>query len=87
MKAEDRLLSEDWGLYDGQHVVFKPAQMSVQQLYEGTERAWKQVYRLPSIWRRRSGSRRDPLIALAANAGYRFYANHLHAFYTCDWMT
>ena len=24
-------------------------------------------------------------VALSANIGYRFYANHLHQFYTCDW--
>ena len=87
LKAQDRLLTEDWGLYDGQHVVFEPAHMSAQQLYEGTERAWKYAYSFPSIWRRLAGSRRNPLIALAANAGYRFYANHLHNYYTCDWMT
>jgi radical SAM superfamily enzyme YgiQ (UPF0313 family) len=84
LKAEDRILTEDWGLYDGQHVVFQPANMSVEQLYEGNEMAWKYVYGFPSIWRRLAGSRRDPLIALAANLGYRFYANNLHTFYTCD---
>ena len=84
LKDEGRVLTEDWSLYDGQHVVFQPANMSVEQLHEGTEMAWKHVYGFPSIWRRLAGSRRDPLIALAANLGYRFYANNLHSFYTCD---
>jgi radical SAM superfamily enzyme YgiQ (UPF0313 family) len=87
LKAENRILSEDWALYDGQHVVFQPAQMSVRQLYQGTERAWKDAYSVPAIWRRLAGSRRNPLIALAANTGYRFYAHHLHDYYTCDWPT
>jgi radical SAM superfamily enzyme YgiQ (UPF0313 family) len=86
LKAENRILTEDWALYDGQHVVFEPAHMSVQQLYQGAERAWRHAYSVPSIWRRLAGSRRSPLIALAANAGYRFYANHLHDTYTCDWL-
>jgi radical SAM superfamily enzyme YgiQ (UPF0313 family) len=84
LKAEGRILTEDWSLYDGQHVVFQPANMSVQGLREGTERAWKQAYSFPAIWRRLAGSRRQPLIALAANLGYRFYADNLEKFYTCD---
>lgn len=84
LKAEGRILTEDWSLYDGQHVVYQPANMTVEQLHEGTHMAWKYVYSFPSIWRRLAGSRRDPLIALAANLGYRFYANNLQSFYTCD---
>jgi len=84
LKAEGRILTEDWGLYDGQHVVFRPANMSVKQLYEGTEMAWKYAYSYSSIWKRLAGLRREPLIAMAANLGYRFYANNLHKFYTCD---
>ena len=84
LKAEGRILTEDWSLYDGQHVVFQPANMSVEQLYEGTEMAWKYAYSYSSIWRRLAGSRREPLIAIAANMGYRFYAHNLQRFYTCD---
>jgi len=84
LKAEGRILTEDWGLYDGQHVVFQPANMSVERLYEGTETAWKHAYSYPSIWRRLAGSHREPLIAIAANLGYRFYAHNLQRFYTCD---
>jgi hypothetical protein len=25
-------------------------------------------------------------ISIPANFGYRFYANHLDTFYTCDWQ-
>ena len=48
--------------------------------------AWKHAYSYPSILRRLAGSRREPLIAIAANLGYRFYANHLHSYYNCDWI-
>jgi radical SAM superfamily enzyme YgiQ (UPF0313 family) len=84
LKAEGRILTEDWSLYDGQHVVFRPAKMSVKQLYDGTEMVWKHAYSYSSIWKRLAGSRREPLIALIANLGYRFYAHNLARFYTCD---
>jgi radical SAM superfamily enzyme YgiQ (UPF0313 family) len=84
LKAEGRILTEDWERYDGQHVVFQPANMSVEQLHQGTEMAWKHAYSYLSIWQRLAGSRREPLIAIAANMGYRFYAHNLQRFYTCD---
>jgi radical SAM superfamily enzyme YgiQ (UPF0313 family) len=85
IEAEGRILTRDWSLYDGQHVVFQPRAMTVQQLGEGHERAWKQVYRWPAIARRLWAARNFQPIVLTANIGYRFYAHHLHAFYTCDY--
>ena len=84
LKNEGRILTEDWSLYDGQHVVFEPANMSVDELEWGNQMAWKHTYRYAGIARRLAGSNRDPLISLAANLGYRFYANNLETFYTCD---
>lgn len=85
LTTEGRILTRDWELYDGQHVVFKPLHMSPQQLAAGHQQAWSKVYRYRSIARRlwRAGSW-EPL-AIAANLGYRFYARNLHRFYTCDW--
>jgi len=82
---QDRILTRDWELYDGQHVVFRPLRMSPQQLIEGHERAWKKVYRYGAIARRLWKARAFEPLALAANLGYRFYAHHLHDFYNCDW--
>jgi len=84
LKAEGRILTEDWSLYDGQHVVFQPARMAVDELSAGTERAWKYTYSYTGIGRRLAGTNREPLISIAANIGYRFYANNLDKFYTCD---
>jgi len=86
LEAEGRILTRDWELYDGQHVVFQPARMTVQELQEGHERAWKYAYRYRSIARRIAGSRTQIPISIMANLGYRFYAYHLHQFYTCDWF-
>ena len=87
LKDEGRILTEDWSLYDGQHVVFQPLKMSVEQLVQGTAAAWEYTYRYASIWRRLAGSRREPLRALAANLGYRYYARHLNQFYTCSTLS
>ncbi len=86
MEAEGRILTRNWELFDGQHVVFQPQEMSVEELRLGHERAWKQAYSLPSIVRRISASRIQIPLSIVANMGYRFYANNLHRFYTCDWV-
>jgi len=86
LDQEGRILTHNWELYDGQHVVFRPAQMSVKELQEGHERAWKYAYRWRSIARRIAGSRTQVPISIMANLGYRFYAHNLHRFYNCDWI-
>jgi radical SAM superfamily enzyme YgiQ (UPF0313 family) len=86
LEREGRILTRNWELYDGQHVVFRPAQMTVQQLQEGTEQAWRYVYSWPSIAHRLKASPASPLVALSANLGYRHYARNLQRFYNCDWV-
>jgi radical SAM superfamily enzyme YgiQ (UPF0313 family) len=85
LKREGRILSEDWTLYDGQHVVYQPRQLSAEALLYGTEWAWKQTYSYRAIARRLLGSRIMLPLSLAANLGYRFYAHHLRDYYNCDW--
>ena len=86
LAREGRILTRNWELYDGQHVVFQPAGMSVSELQDGTERAWRYVY---------SAAVDRPAFARVAGAargiggvepGYRYYAHHLHRFYNCDWV-
>jgi radical SAM superfamily enzyme YgiQ (UPF0313 family) len=84
LETEGRILTRDWSLYDGQHVVFQPKHMGVEDLLRGTERAWKRAYGLRSVGRRLVGSYRQPFQALALNLGYRYYAHHLDRFYTCE---
>jgi radical SAM superfamily enzyme YgiQ (UPF0313 family) len=85
LASEGRILTRDWELYDGQHVVFEPRHMTPRELATGHERAWKTVYRASAIARRLTKARAWEPLALAANLGYRFYAHNLHRFYTCDW--
>jgi radical SAM superfamily enzyme YgiQ (UPF0313 family) len=87
LDAEGRILTKNWELYDAQHVVFRPAQMTPEQIYAGHEQAWKHAYSYGNIARRFIGSRIQAPVWMIANFGYRFYAHHLHDFYNCDWIT
>lgn len=86
LEKEKRILTKDWELYDGQHVVFQPKGMSVQELQKGHEWAWRYTYRFRSIGKRLAGSRVQPVLGLMSNLGYRYYARNLHRYYNCDWF-
>jgi radical SAM superfamily enzyme YgiQ (UPF0313 family) len=86
LESEGRILTRNWELYDGQHVVFQPAQMSVEQLQMGIEQAWKHCYSVPSMLKRMAFSPSPLWVRMGANLGYRFYAHNLRRFYNCDWL-
>lgn len=86
LATENRIITRDWELYDGQHVVFQPKNMSIAELAKGHELAWKKVYSWSSIGKRLWNAKNFQLLAMSANIGYRFYAHHLHQFYNCDWQ-
>ncbi len=86
LESEGRILTRDWSLYDGQHVVFRPKRMTVEQLQRGTEHAWKTAYGWRGIFERLRHSPAPLHVRVATNLGYRFYAHNLHRFYNCDWM-
>lgn len=44
MEDEGRLLTRDWSLYDGLHVVYSPNKMTPQELQKEVERASKRFY-------------------------------------------
>ncbi|NMB41505.1 MAG: B12-binding domain-containing radical SAM protein [Firmicutes bacterium] len=44
LESEGRLLTKDWELYDGHHVVFQPAQMSAEELQKETIKAFRRFY-------------------------------------------
>lgn len=86
LDAEGRILTRNWELFDAQHVVFQPRHMSVDELTNGVESAWKHAYSYRSIWRRIRASPAPWPVRLGTNLGYRFYANNLSRFYNCDWI-
>jgi radical SAM superfamily enzyme YgiQ (UPF0313 family) len=86
LEAEGRILTRNWELYDGQHVVFQPARLSVKELQQGTEAAWKHAYSIRGMARRIAHSPAPWPVKLGTNLGYRFYAHNLTRFYNCDWI-
>jgi radical SAM superfamily enzyme YgiQ (UPF0313 family) len=86
LDAQGRILTRNWELYDGQHVVFQPALMSVEELQRGVETAWRHAYSARSAWRRLRASPSPWPVRIGANLAYRHYARNLHRFYTCDWV-
>ncbi len=80
LSAERRIIETDWSLYDAQHVVFEPTQMSAERLQEGLHWAWSETYRLSAIAKRIAASRCAPLVNIAANLGYKYYAAKLPQF-------
>jgi radical SAM superfamily enzyme YgiQ (UPF0313 family) len=84
LEAEGRMLTRNWELYDAQHVVFRPARMSPEELQRGHEWAWKHTYRYAAIAHRLRASPMPRAVALAANLAYRRYAHNLRRFERLD---
>lgn len=77
LKAENRILHENWQFYDTQHVVFQPKQMSVAELDRGFLQAHKQTFKLNSIVKRTIGAGCCFPITLIGNIAYRTYIKRL----------
>ena len=71
-----RLLHRNWRFYDTQHVVFRPARMTVPELENGFRRAYRDTFRMRSIVRRLSESPQRS-IALIGNLAYSRYVRRL----------
>lgn len=53
MEAEGRLLHRNWDLYDTAHAVFRPHNMSPEELEQGYAWIYQRLFSHTSIWRRR----------------------------------
>lgn len=67
MKAEGRILHEDWSRYDTAHCVFQPKHMTPQQLEAGYAWMYERLFSMRSIWARRpqQGAAVPPYLAMA----------------------
>ena len=52
-EAEGRLLHRDWEKYDTAHVVFRPKQMTPEELLLGYDWLYRRLFSHASIWRRK----------------------------------
>lgn len=77
MEKEGRILSRNWALYDAQHVVYKPMNMTPDQVVEGQLWAWEQTYKMSSILHRVIRKNTNPLIGMVSNLGYKYYGSRL----------
>jgi len=80
-----RLITKDWQYYDGQHVLFRPVNMTVEELHEGVRWAWKHAYSIPSVFRRivtSTASRNWTVLkaSVPANLGYSMYSKFLPSY-------
>ncbi len=76
LKAEGRIIDHDWRHYNGKtHVVFRPKQMTPDQLLAGYEWAKSQFYSPSHIWRRLAKSRTGLWWNIPRNVGYMLGLN------------
>src|SRR5262249_37905960 len=73
MEAENRIVTNNWDLYDTRHVVYKPAHLTAEALERGYWRAYKQFYKWSSIFRGASSKTELPgkLRHLAYSGGWK----------------
>lgn len=84
LKKEGRIITNNWDLYDVEHVVFRPKHMSPEELEAGLHRAWEKTYSMGSIFKRISGTMSMWHLGLMTNLGYRYYASHLKQYAQFD---
>jgi radical SAM superfamily enzyme YgiQ (UPF0313 family) len=71
MEAQDRLLHRNWALYDTAHAVFRPKNMSPEELEQGYAWMYQRLFSHASIWRRRPSDWRAVAPYLAMSYLYK----------------
>jgi radical SAM superfamily enzyme YgiQ (UPF0313 family) len=66
-----RLLSQDWSIYDGHHVVHRPLTLTPDELLAGYHRVFEAVYSLPTMIRRLWGTSGWKSFFYPMNLGFR----------------
>lgn len=80
LENQNRILTKNWSLYDVQHVVFEPKQMSAKELFDGSVWAWEETYSIKNITERITKAGTYLPLSLVTNLGYRYYGNRLRNF-------
>ncbi len=78
MEAEGRLLHRNWALYDTAHAVFRPRNMSPEELEQGYGWMYRRLFSHASIWRRRPADWR----AVPAYLGMSYLYKRSNRFWT-----
>lgn len=80
LEKEGRIFEHNWAMYDVEHVVFMPKKMTVEQLIEGTDRAWRNTYSTGNVLKRLAPFTHSPWLSFPLNMGYKGYADKWHKF-------
>ncbi|MDO5558469.1 MAG: radical SAM protein [Oscillospiraceae bacterium] len=80
LEKEGRIFERNWAMYDVEHVVFTPKKMTVDELIEGTDRAWRATYASKNVLKRLAPFAHSPWLSLPLNMGYKGYADKWHRF-------
>lgn len=82
LEREGRIVEKDWAMYDVEHCVYRPKQMTKEELEAGIAWAWKEVYSLKSIWKRLDLTKPKTIKSVywLLNIGYRKYAKEFEIF-------
>ena len=80
LEEENRIVEDNWAMYDVEHCVFIPRKMTKDQLEKGIEWAWRETYKINSIVKRLAPFTHIPWISLPVNWGYRQYADKFSLF-------
>ncbi len=80
LDAENRIFDRHWAMYDVEHVVFKPKNMTVKELNDGLIRAWRDTYSLSHIKNRILRPHLGFPLSIMTNLAYRHYADKLEEF-------
>jgi radical SAM superfamily enzyme YgiQ (UPF0313 family) len=78
MKSEHRIICEDLSLYDTEHVVFQPKNMSPETLQKGLYRTWKNAYSMKRVAKRSLNMPKGKALGFAFNMGFRHYAYQIN---------
>lgn len=82
LESQGRILERDWAMYDVEHCVYQPKQMTKEELEAGIAWAWKEVYSIKNIFKRLDLTKIKTIksIYMLVNIGYRKYAKEFEIF-------
>ena len=82
LEAEGRIVERDFAMYDVEHCVYRPKQMTKEELEAGIAWAWKETYSWKNIFKRLDLTKFRTMkgLYMLVNIGYRKYAKEFDIF-------
>lgn len=80
MKKQNRIVEENWSMYDSHHVVMQPKNMSIDELKEGFEWIARETYKLENIIKRTKMINIFSLLFFIANMSLKKKYKDIHKY-------